>query len=127
MAIFALEIIGEVQGQQPFYKLLKNNRCFFDEFYDEIMYNATYKSDLRSILVYMNLCANLQTLPDTKFKQIDRIGKARLYEFKSGGLRIYCLHEEQVGKIVIIGGYKPSQKQDISRFKNLAEEYLNSK
>ena len=68
MSNFALSKIKAVKGQQAFYKLLKNNRCPFDEF--ESSLEARYQSELAASYAYMERVANGGSMPQTKFKDI---------------------------------------------------------
>jgi hypothetical protein len=47
-------------------------------------------------------------------------------EFKTHHLRVYAIHEIDTGKIVIMGGYKTKQKQDINHFREVKKQYLNA-
>ena len=73
----------------------------------------------------MNEVANIRTLPNTKFKDITpRKENVKEYEFKEGNLRVYAI-KKFGGKIIILGGYKNRQKQDLRKFRSLKEQYLN--
>jgi putative component of toxin-antitoxin plasmid stabilization module len=126
MANFSLKLIDSIQGKQRFYKLCQNDACLFDDFQNEIE-NSNYLSELLTIYAYMDMVSNLQTLPNTKFRDItpDK-SLAKEYEIKSKHLRVYLFHEEKTGKIVVCGGYKTSQKSDIKHFRNLKKSYLKS-
>lgn len=126
MEKFSLKLINSVHGKQKFYKLIQDDFCPFDAFQDEIE-NSNYLSELRTIYAYMDMIANLKTLPNTKFRDISPTKSlAKEYEIKSKHLRIYLFHEEKTGKIIVCGGYKTSQKSDIRYFRNLKKAYLES-
>ena len=75
----------------------------------------------------MDLIANNNTLPHTKFKDLTPSkDKNKEYEFKSKHLRVYVFHDAKSGKIVAHGGTKTDQKSDIKYFRNLKKQYFNS-
>lgn len=125
MAIFATEIMEEVEGcQQTFQKLSVDGRCLFDEFEIEVSRDTTYFSEFKTLLSYMNYVANGQSLPETKFRIIKgNSSSLKQYEFKSKHLRIYVCPTHG-GKLVIMGGYKKNQTSDLSKLKKLAKDYL---
>ncbi len=49
MNTFAIKEIEAVKGNQAFYKLLKNNTCFFDEFEIELL-KTQHESEIPTIL-----------------------------------------------------------------------------
>ncbi|MEA5139920.1 hypothetical protein [Arcicella rigui] len=96
-----------------------------DEFENDLK-DTTYWSEFKTLLAYMDFVANNRTLPQTKFKDITPAKElVKEYEFKSKHLRIYAIHQPN-GKIVILGGYKNNQKNDINKFRSLKKQYLDS-
>ncbi len=73
----------------------------------------------------MDFWADGNILPQAKFKQIQDAAQSNMYEFRSKHLRVYVLLLEN-GKIVILGGYKVTQKKDIVKFKAIVKEYIIS-
>jgi putative component of toxin-antitoxin plasmid stabilization module len=127
MAQFSLELIESIRGRQAFYKLkLDNGYCPLDEFCEKIE-NTSYASELRTIFTYMDLIANNNTLPHTKFKDLtSKKDKYKEYEFKSKHLRVYVFHDAKSGKVVVCGGMKTEQKSDIKYFRNLKKQYFTN-
>ena len=126
MEKFSLKLIKSVQGKQNFYKLIEDDFCPFDAFQTEIK-NGNYHAELLTIYAYMEIVANLKTLPNTKFRDITpNKSSNKEYEIKSKHLRIYLFHEENTGKIIVCGGYKTSPKSDIKHFRNLKKAYLEN-
>lgn len=123
MRTFASEIFEVVRGKQVFEKLFVDDVCLIDEFEEEIKNNPQYYSELKTIYAYMDLFASGQTLPKSKFREIKggRISKKR-YEFKSKNLRVYIFGIFG-GKMVVLGGYKKTQKADIAKFNSIVKEY----
>ncbi len=120
-AVKKLEVIRE-NGRVLFFKLIKDEVCWFDEFYEEQMKDAKHASDLRTVLTVMDYMAETNAiLPKEKFNSIKR-GKSVIgYEFKKNELRVYCLKPAS-NMVVVFGGYKKNQGMDIKRLQKIAEE-----
>lgn len=123
MPTFAFETMPEiVTGLYHFRKLVVDGCCLFDEFCREIEVNPQYKSELATLLSYMNFMTRENTkIPPSKFNHILEKGDTIGHEFKSKHLRIYII-KAKPDVIVVLGGYKTSQKKDISRFKSLIKQ-----
>lgn len=73
----------------------------------------------------MDYVARLQSLSSTQFKEITpKKEQVKEYEFKSGKLRVY-LFKTLDGKIIVSGGFKNTQKQDIEHFRQIKQMYLS--
>ena len=118
--------IEVVKGPIKFKKLIIDGRCQYDEFCTQIEQEGNLKKQLVGILNNMNQVANLQRLPEAKFRNITP-SKERVKEFeiKKGDLRVYVIKE--AGHIVILGGKKGTQDEDIKKFRLIKERYLSSK
>jgi hypothetical protein len=87
---------------------------------------SKYKSSFRGIVAIMNRVANLQPVPETKFKDVTPNGElVKEYEFKFQDLRVWAIKISD-GKLVLLGGYKNQQKKDFKTFRNLKIKYLES-
>ena len=127
MPRFYLEELDLVRGKQAFYQLFRNDDCAFEEFCSEIETNGRYLSELKMIFAYMEMVANLRLLPKTKMRDLTpRNDTVKEYELKTKHLRVYFIHQEQTGKVVILGGFKNTQLNDLKRFRAIKSEYLNS-
>lgn len=128
MPKFKIKRIKQVKGRNTYYKLYKKGTCEFDEFCEEMSKSDKYESEVKQIYTLMDLAANQQSLPHTKFKDITP-DKARLkeHEFKTSHLRVYAFQDKGTGKIIVCGGTKNSQESDIKHFRKLKEEYLTEK
>lgn len=74
----------------------------------------------------MDGVANLNSVSEEKFKDITPSGdKIKEYEFKSGDLRVYGIKIPN-GKLIVLGGFKNQQNSDITKFRSLKIEYLQS-
>lgn len=71
--------------------------------------------------------SNDKLLPKNKFRDITLYAKDRNkeYEFKSKHLRVYAM-KGPGRKIVILGGYKNNQKNDIRKFRATKNEYFKT-
>jgi len=126
MAEFKLKRIEQVKGRNVFYKLIKDERCEFDEFCVEMTKPGKYESEVKTIFTYMELAANQQPLPKTKFKDITPFKESvKEHEFKTKNLRVYTFQQKGTGKIVVCGGTKNEQDSDIKHFRQLKKQYLN--
>lgn len=124
MSTFATEDIEYIKGIQVFSKLIVDGKAPYDTFVDNLEEN--YKSELAAIEYYMEAVSQLKSLPDTKFRELKGYkDNVKEYEFKSKHLRIYAIQQKN-GKIIVMGGYKNTQKKDINAFRTLKKQYLNS-
>lgn len=123
MPKFTIEIIEAARGEQIFYDLCIDGIGSFTQFEKEII-GTTYKSEFMTLVSYMKLVADLHSLPRTKFHELSSHG-VKEYEFKTKHLRAYCI-KTQGGKIVVLFGQKTNQSKDLSKFKALKKQYLNS-
>lgn len=127
MHTFALKKIEAVVGKQQFFELVIDSESQYKKFSEEIENNPQYFSEHKTILAYMNLVANLNMLPKTKFRDITPAKeKVKEYEFKSDHLRVYTFHLEKTGKIVAYWGYKNTQEGDIKKFRSIKHRFLES-
>jgi hypothetical protein len=127
MSIFALKKIETIIGKQEFFEIIIDGKSQYKEFCNRIKDNQQYNSELKTILSYMDLAANLVRLPAKKFKNITPQKELiKEYEFKSKNLRAYVFHLEKSGTIVAYWGFKNSQKRDIVKFQSIKKQYLQS-
>jgi len=49
------------------------------------------------------------------------------YEIKTHHLRVYAIHEAGTGKIIICGGYKNTQKNNIRHFREVKNQKMLTK
>ena len=116
----------EISGSScAFFKLVRNGKCSFDEFEDEITKNNNFKKEFIKLLTLMDWHANGRNLPPTSFKNIkDGKHKEIFVEFKTKHLRVYAVCTDE-GKVVVLGGTKNTQKKDIEKFKRIAIEFVS--
>lgn len=123
---FDLIKIDAVKAKQhTFYELSVNGVKPLQSF-EIALKESAYEGELHAILAYMDYCSNGQFPPVSKMKDITPKKEAvKEYEFKSKHLRIYAIQQPGC-KIVILCGYKNSQDSDISKFRSLKQQYLDS-
>lgn len=128
MSTFALKKIEQVKGKINFYKLEIDGKCEFNEFC-EALENAGERKALNTIYATMDSVANLKLLPRTKFRELKgrrTSDKVKDYEIKKDAIRIYLFKDDK-GNIVVFGGSKNNQKEDIARLRRLKEEYIKNR
>ena len=125
MSKFALKDIESINGKQTFNQLEVNGQKQLDNLEADLS-DTTYISEFKTLLTYMEYTANNKTLPQTKFKDITpKKQQVKEYEFKSKHLRVYAIQQVN-GKIIVLGGFKNNQKEDIKKFRSLKKQYLDS-
>lgn len=122
MHTFVVQKIETINGKQEFNMLIVDGKSLLEEFEESL--EDIYESEMNSIYLYMEEVANCRSLPISKFREINcGKGSIKEYEFKSKHLRVYAI-KQSGGKLVVMCGYKNSQKKDISKFRELKKEYL---
>jgi hypothetical protein len=128
MERFTLKQIDEIEGKQIIYKMFIDGTCLFEQFENEIEDVGQYEEELASILAHIEDFSNQILLPKTKFRILNKglkKDKIKEYEFKSKHLRVYGIKAPS-GSIIILGGYKTTQKKDISSLKRIKSEYIKT-
>lgn len=70
----------------------------------------------------------MKFLPEKKFRQLTIKGlNCKVYEAKSGSIRIYLFHEEKTGRVIVTGGKKGDQDEDISQIERIIKNYYDEK
>jgi len=65
-------------------------------------------------------------LPPNKFKRVSAAkDSVNMYEVKTRDLRLYLFRDSR-GAIVVSGGKKTTQAHDITRFKNIVNQYCKT-
>jgi putative component of toxin-antitoxin plasmid stabilization module len=126
MSKFVLKAYNNVTGKVRFFKLIEDTVCYWDNFCREIQEESNFEDQLDAIIARMNDVANLRMLPKQKFRDITPAKeKIKEYEIKTSDLRVYLIKDDN-GNIVLIGGKKNSQPEDIKKFRALKKSYLNA-
>ncbi len=123
MKRISLNKIIEIDGKQNIFKLKINGKCLFDDFEKEVKTQGQYYDELCSIYSLIEDVADNKLLPKKKFRDITRKNdRPKEYEFKSKHLRVYAIKGKD-GKIIIMGGYKSNQKNDLKKFRKIKNEH----
>ncbi|QKZ12254.1 hypothetical protein [Spirosoma sp. KUDC1026] len=127
MAIFTVRKVDAVQAKQELDELEIDGigqLTAFEQTLEET--DKRSFSEFRTLITYMNYVSDGKSLPNTKFRDVTPDGeRVKEYEFKSKHLRIYAIKKEG-GKLIILCGFKTTQKSDFRRFRSLKQQYLNS-
>ena len=128
MPTFAIHHIKEIHGKFNICKLEKDGVVLYDLFETEITKDKTIAGQLNSIQTTLIRIANNYDIPDTKYKKLAGCKDEYIeYEIKTKDLRVYLFKEHSTGNVIVIGGKKSTQKEDIRNFRNIKQQYLTSK
>lgn len=106
------------------FELCKNDESLFKSFFSEIEKDGNLLDNLAGAIRIIEDTANLNRRPKTKFRLIEGHKlKCKVYEAKSGLIRIYLFHEEKTGRIIVSGGLKDNQNKDIKKILKIIKEY----
>ena len=107
-----------------FFELFKNDESLFEDFISQIKSDGNLFSNVASAIRIIEDTANLNRRPKTKFRIIEGHKlKCKVYEAKSGIVRVYLFHEEKKGRIIVSGGLKDNQTKDIKKILKIIKEY----
>ncbi|HAP30321.1 MAG TPA: hypothetical protein DCR26_09385 [Porphyromonadaceae bacterium] len=122
--MYELKPFSEVKNQRfTFHKLTVDDRCPFEEFEDGLCQPSDTKA-LGAIYSLME-CFGNQLLPKTKFNHLDGGKKDpdNVFEFKKNNIRVYVLLQKP-DVVVVLGGFKATQKKDINKVFAIAREWM---
>ena len=126
MSKFALQNIDRIKGQIRFKKLIVDGECQFDQFCELIRHEGNLEKQLIGIFSNMEEVAQMRRLPREKFRDITPAKESiKEFEIKKGDLRVYVIKED--GHIVVLGGKKGDQDEDIKQLRSIKRRYLDSK
>lgn len=110
------------------YELCKNGYSIFRKFFEEVENDGNLMSNLAAAIRIIEDTANLKMRPKNQFRQILGLSlNCKLYEAKSGSIRIYLFHEEKTGRVIVTGGNKDNQEKDIKRIEKIIRDYYDKK
>lgn len=125
MINFEVIHIKEFETKQKVNKLIRNGKCFVDEFWDEIKRDKNIGPELDELIATLEDVANCKMLPKNQYRKISLSRKLKYstYEVKSKHLRLYLFHESKTGQILLLGGKKVEQEKDIKKVEKIVKEY----
>ena len=95
-------------------------------FIDEHQNDALIFDKIAGALSIIEITSILLRLPKTKFRLIEGHGmNCKVYEAKSGIIRLYLFHEENTGRVIVTGGKKGNQKEDIKSVLQTIKNFNN--
>lgn len=115
-----LDIVNN-QNNCIFYKMEIDGECPFDKFTEDVERVAIDKKHLVSIYAMMDTFNPNLRYPKTKLNHINSNIRGDIYEFKKDNLRVYVLLQKP-NVLIVMGGYKIDQKQDVKRVDRLIKE-----
>ena len=108
------------------FELCKHNESLFGEFFKCIEQDDNLFGNLAAAIRIIEDTANLSRRPKAKFRELQGHKlDCKVYEAKSGAIRVYLFHEEHTGRVIITGGTKDNQDKDIKSVFRIIKEYKN--
>ncbi len=124
---FTLRLLEQVKGKIKFSVLEIDGVCEFEIFCTHLEEEGTWKKQISTIFSRLDQVANLQLLPQNKFKNVTpHSEKITEYEVKTPDLRVYLIKVDE-GHIVVMAGKKNTQPSDFKRFRSIKKQYLASR
>ena len=110
------------------YELCKNNENLFNSFVNKIETDGNLFDSLAGAIRIIEDTANLILKPKNKFREIrDHKLSCKVYEAKYGSIRIYLFHEQKTGRVIVTGGLKGDQDEDIKSVIKIIKDYQDEK
>jgi len=113
----------------PLFALAIDDVCGIDEFEALIKKEGTYVNEIDSLYAIVEQTCNMLRVSKNNWKEL-RLEKKipyKVYEARSRNLRMYLIHEEKTGRVVIYGGKKTNQDSDIKRIKKMVTDIERTK
>lgn len=122
---FAKILLDEFATRQRVFKLLRNDKSLIDNFLAEIKNDKNLEPELGELYGIIENAADGLQLPINKYRalKVAKNLKYKPFEAKSKHLRIYLFQERETGMIIIIGGKKVEQPNDIKRVEQIIKDY----
>jgi len=117
---------------EPFFKLLENEKCLYDDFWKEMGKSGNQSKSLdkiQSIIVRISLG---EKVPPDWFKELkhrESDDPHKDYEVKADRLRVYLFQDDE-GKIIVLGELKKGSKEQsksIAKMREIKLAYFASK
>jgi len=127
MITFDARRIWDFETIQPVYKIVRNGKCLLDDFVTRIESDKNLAPELGDLFAIVEDIANCKLNPRHRKLHLSKHLRHSGYEAKSKHLRLYLFHEKGSGQILIFGGKKGEQAEDIKRFEKIIHEYTTFK
>lgn len=117
---------------EPFYKLIVDGHCYFDDFCAQMTKAGNQKKALEKLQVIMIQLSKGIRVPTTWFQELKHRSADDPYpdfEIRVKQLRFYLFEEEASGKIIVLGELKDAktQSKSIDKMRALKLAYFKSK
>lgn len=106
--------------ESPICYLQKNNKLIIQHFLDDIAKSGNLVSEQQKFRQYIISIYKKEQLPQNTIRAIQGTGFDNIREIKTRHLRLYIIVSKNI--IIVLGGKKTEQKQDISRLKSLLND-----
>ena len=123
MPNFALEQINTNETKAPVYYLHRDGVCLIDSFINMAKANPRYKPLLSDLYAIVRQAANGENPPSKLLQKIK--GQENAWEARKGDIRMY-IYREQDGPIIVIGGDKNTQDNDLEKLERIIKEFKNA-
>ncbi len=125
MATFDVKPIEEFDTtNKKVFKLTRNGKCLYDEFKEEIEADNNLEPELDELFANIEDVLEGKQLPKSRYRKLNlKKLKFKPYESKSKHLRVYLFRDDDTGQIIICGGKKTEQDEDLDRVKKIIKEY----
>lgn len=121
------------QHAEPFYKLVVDGKCHYDEFCQKMEKSGNQQKALdkvQSILVQISQGRKVPTAWFQELKHRPKDDPYADYEIRSKQLRVYLFEDEEEGKIIVLGELKKGKKTQgkaIDKMRELKLAYFATK
>jgi len=131
MPNFEIQRVEKFDTQKPIFKLIRNGKCSYDSFISSIKEDKNLNPELGDIYAILKHVADNATpfLPKQKYRKLKLSNKIKYagYEAKSKHLRLYLFVDKDTGMILVLGGKKGDQDEDIESLERIIKEYSQNK
>ena len=125
MVTFVVIELDQFETKQKVNKLVRNGKCFLDEFINAIRSDKNLAPELAVLYAIIEDVANNKNLPPQRYRKLHLKKNLNYtpYEAKSKHLRLYLFYDKAIGQIIVFGGKKGSQFKDLDNFERKISEY----
>ena len=124
MSDYSLIEFKTVENKVKFFKLMVDFYCPFDDFEVDVINNhANMKNSFKKILYVIDLISRGLKPNPANFKLFNDYENYKMFEIKHEKLRVYGIIDKSKKHIIISGGYKTNQKNDVLNAKKIIKDY----
>lgn len=110
------------------FKLIHNERCYFDEFCEEVKRNGTYVDEINAFEGNLKDWGKGLDIPPGRYKKLVRNKGDKIADFEmiSPSLRLFYISEKEKNKILLMGCLKSKYDKALIKMRKLKTNYKNS-